>query len=64
MRTKSGLFSFLVVLTMLYPAVSRAIPAFARQYGTSCTTCHNDFPKLNESEMRSGASVQFERPQP
>src|SRR5690242_18131940 len=25
-----------------------AIPAFARQYGTSCTTCHLDFPKLND----------------
>src|SRR5215472_8769969 len=48
MRTKSGLFSFLVVFTMLYPAVSRAIPAFARQYQTSCTTCHTDFPKLND----------------
>jgi hypothetical protein len=26
----------------------RAIPAFARQYGTSCATCHVDFPKLND----------------
>jgi len=25
-----------------------AIPAFARQYGTSCSTCHVDFPKLND----------------
>src|ERR1700756_2481227 len=25
-----------------------AIPPFARQYGTSCTTCHLDFPKLND----------------
>ena len=25
-----------------------AIPAFSRQYGTSCTTCHVDFPKLND----------------
>jgi hypothetical protein len=25
-----------------------AIPPFARQYGTSCSTCHNDFPKLND----------------
>ena len=22
-----------------------AIPAFARMYGTSCSTCHIDFPK-------------------
>ncbi|MGA2186440.1 MAG: hypothetical protein ABSH47_25775 [Bryobacteraceae bacterium] len=27
---------------------SHAIPAFSRQYGTSCTTCHLDFPKLND----------------
>src|SRR5215470_11469123 len=25
-----------------------AIPAFSRQYGTSCATCHVDFPKLND----------------
>ncbi len=25
-----------------------AIPAFSRQYGTSCMTCHVDFPKLND----------------
>ena len=38
------LFLFLVVL----PQPSHAIPAFARQYNTSCTTCHSDFPKLND----------------
>src|SRR6202165_5408534 len=25
-----------------------AMPAFSRQYGTSCSTCHVDFPKLND----------------
>ena len=25
-----------------------AIPAFARKYQTSCTTCHNDYPELND----------------
>ena len=25
-----------------------AIPAFARMYGTSCATCHVNFPKLND----------------
>lgn len=25
-----------------------AIPAFSRKYHTSCTTCHNDFPELND----------------
>ncbi len=27
---------------------AQAIPAFSRKYGTSCTTCHNDFPELND----------------
>ena len=40
---------FLVVLVALsfLPSAS-AIPAFSRRYGTSCTTCHSDFPKLND----------------
>jgi hypothetical protein len=25
-----------------------AIPAFARKYQTSCSTCHNDYPELND----------------
>jgi hypothetical protein len=35
-------------LFLLLPASSHAIPAFARQYQTSCSTCHSDFPKLND----------------
>src|SRR5438046_2425999 len=27
---------------------ANAIPAFSRQYQTSCSTCHIDFPKLND----------------
>ncbi|MBV8206172.1 MAG: hypothetical protein JO041_05220 [Acidobacteria bacterium] len=30
------------------PSKSLAIPAFSRQYQTSCSTCHLDFPKLND----------------
>jgi hypothetical protein len=37
-----------LALFLLFPEVSHAIPAFARQYQTSCTTCHVDFPKLND----------------
>ena len=37
----------LLVLSVL-TASSFAIPAFSRQYQTSCTTCHVDFPKLND----------------
>ena len=47
MRMRYGLFSF-VLVTLLCPEVTHAIPAFARQYQTSCTTCHLDFPKLND----------------
>ena len=26
----------------------KAIPAFSRKYQTSCTTCHNNYPELND----------------
>jgi hypothetical protein len=32
---------------LLFPAPASAIPAFARQYGISCSTCHAAFPRLN-----------------
>jgi hypothetical protein len=35
-------------LVLSLPNNARAIPAFARMYGTSCSTCHIDFPKLND----------------
>src|SRR5271165_2947557 len=35
-------------LTILPASRSYAIPAFSRMYGTSCSTCHIDFPKLND----------------
>ncbi len=44
-RNELGLFA---VLILTCPAVTHAIPAFSRQYQTSCTTCHIDFPKLND----------------
>lgn len=40
-------FSILAVAFIVVP-YGHAIPAFSRQYGTSCTTCHIDFPKLND----------------
>jgi hypothetical protein len=36
------------LLFLLFPTSGYAIPAFSRQYGTSCSTCHLDFPKLND----------------
>jgi hypothetical protein len=40
--------SLTAFLVLLLPQKVDAIPAFSRQYGTSCTTCHSDFPKLND----------------
>ncbi|HEX9115887.1 MAG TPA: hypothetical protein VGA61_07460, partial [Anaerolineae bacterium] len=37
-----------VLLSWMFPTRCEAIPAFARQYKTSCATCHLDFPKLND----------------
>src|SRR5713226_10458813 len=38
----------LLLLVVLVSGSSYAIPAFSRQYGTSCSTCHVNFPKLND----------------
>ncbi len=38
----------LAILPLIFSGTSEAIPAFARMYGTSCSTCHLDFPKLND----------------
>jgi hypothetical protein len=47
--TRSCLIVLLMVALICSLAPSAAaIPAFARLYGTSCTTCHIDFPKLND----------------
>ena len=38
---------FLLFIILVFPAVSDAVPAFARKYETSCQTCHVAFPMLN-----------------
>jgi hypothetical protein len=43
-----AMWSIGCLVFILIPTASQAIPAFARQYQTSCTTCHSDFPKLND----------------
>ncbi|MGC1453292.1 MAG: hypothetical protein WA830_24945 [Candidatus Sulfotelmatobacter sp.] len=50
MRSRGSMFtlSLLLLTFFLLTASTFAIPAFSRQYGTSCTTCHIDFPKLND----------------
>ncbi len=41
------IFALAAVVLFLYPVSTQAIPAFARQYGLSCATCHAAYPKLN-----------------
>lgn len=41
-----GMFVMFALL-VLVPS-GRAIPAFSRKYQTSCTTCHNNYPELND----------------
>ncbi len=43
----AAVLSISLTLT-LRPTKVYAIPAFSRQYQTSCMTCHLDFPKLND----------------
>src|SRR5271166_1682254 len=38
----------LLALMFVLPERGHAIPAFSRLYQTSCSTCHLDFPKLND----------------
>ena len=46
----ASLTAVVVVLWVMLASVpkSSAIPAFSRKYETSCTTCHNDYPELND----------------
>ncbi len=41
-------FAVTLALILAVPQRGDAIPPFSRQYGTSCSTCHLDFPKLND----------------
>jgi hypothetical protein len=36
-----------IILLTAAPSV-KAIPAFARKYKTACSTCHNNWPELND----------------
>jgi len=53
-RIRLGFWTFALVFGLVvaiaYVSVPRAnaIPAFSRKYGTSCATCHSDFPELND----------------
>jgi len=48
-RASKGFLPLLVLILLIVSSrQSLAIPAFSRLYGTSCSTCHIDFPKLND----------------
>jgi len=48
-RSAKGFLPLLVLLFLVISSQrSLAIPAFSRLYGTSCSTCHLDFPQLND----------------
>jgi hypothetical protein len=53
-RVDAGVLTALVmagaVICMVLASApkSNAIPAFSRKYQTSCTTCHNNYPELND----------------
>ena len=48
-RTGKRSLPLLALVLLVFSAHrSLAIPAFSRMYGTSCSTCHIDFPKLND----------------
>src|SRR6201997_5077053 len=40
--------TFVAVLLLAMVPSGRAIPAFSRKYQTSCTTCHSNYPELND----------------
>lgn len=51
MKMHKNLVPFIFIITLasfLIPETSSAIPAFARKYKISCSTCHTVFPKLKE----------------
>src|SRR6202051_1064708 len=47
-KSRLALFCSLIMLVCAMVPSASAIPPFARQYGTSCSTCHIDFPKFND----------------
>jgi hypothetical protein len=72
---KKGFLSLMMVVfcVVLFTETSKAIPAFARKYKTSCATCHNGFPKLtafgeafrrNGYQFPGGSDAEFTKEDP
>jgi hypothetical protein len=47
-KITSSMWCIIILSFLLFPSTSHAIPAFARMYQTSCSTCHTNFPQLND----------------
>ena len=55
-----GAVALLMFVTSLIPQTASAIPAFARKYNFSCTTCHAPFPRLKDyGEEFAGAGFRL-----
>ncbi len=48
MKRTVGLILAIFAFVLITSEVSQAVPAFARQYRLSCSTCHAPFPRLKE----------------
>ena len=46
MKNAMNIFLMFLIILLLIPDNSYAIPAFARKYDMSCMVCHSPFPKL------------------
>lgn len=45
-----------------FPQPSSAMPAFAREYGVSCTTCHSAYPRLNSFGAQFQSDMNYRLP--
>jgi hypothetical protein len=59
------LVAVIIVVAVLMPEDAAAIPAFARKYRMSCTTCHAPVPRLKEyGEDFAGNAFRLEDKEP
>jgi len=62
-RLGAILGAVLAAVALLSPVEAGAIPAFARKYRVSCTTCHSPFPRLKPyGEEFAGRGFRMEDP--
>ena len=66
-RSPRRLWPVLILLLILFPTSSFAIPAFARKYQLRCTACHEAWPVLNDfgrAFRDNGYQLQLGRDEP